>query len=241
MRLIGPHQSLMFATVTGTVDASYDPDWLMDSRANYPIKRTGDLSLAIAAAAAQNVDVLAVCGHTIEEAAAIAIGGDITATIPTAPWPADNIPKNWFTLLSSPAAAQNLTLDVTGNVGAISIAEFYAGLSWVPACDLRAGRELSPGEVLAMLGEFGIASPYDSGVAMPRGMRGELALDDTEFDDLLEIRAAQRNGSRPCLFIPDDAVNDAWLCQIRFTEQMTAGTHYVTIEIVEIPRLRWPA
>lgn len=241
MRLVSPHRSLMFADVTGTVDATYEADWLTDGQANTPVRTTGNLSLALAAVTAQSVDVLAVCGHSIKAAASIAITGDITSTIPTATWPVDNIPHNWFRLLATPVVGVDaLTLAVTGNTDPIYIAEFYAGLSWEPECDLRAGRQLDPGQVLAMMGEFGMTPPYDPGVALPRGMSGELALTDGEFAELVNIRAAQRNGSRPCLFIPDDDVNDAWLCQIRFTEQRTGGTHYVSLEVLEIPRLRWP-
>jgi hypothetical protein len=242
MRLVSPHQSLMFAAVSGTVDATYEESWLVDGRANYPIRRTGNLSLALAAVAPQDVDVLAICHHNVEVGASIGITGDVTATITPGTYPPNGIPYNWFTRLSSPVSAvDGLTLAITGNAEPIVIGEFYVGLSWSPEVDLRGGRTLSPGQVLAMLGERGIQPPYDAGYAPPRGIRGELALDDDEFSELVASHEAQRDGSRPCLFIKDDAVNDAWLCLFNFEEQMTGGHHFVTIEILEIPRLRWPA
>lgn len=240
MRLVSPHRSLMFAPVTGTVDATYTNTWLTNGQANFPIRRTGDVALTVSPAATQACDVFAVCHHNIPAAATIALTDDVTNTIPTAAYPADGIPHNWFQLLDEAVNIDDVILGITGHSDPVYIGEFYAGLSWQPECGLRAGRQLDPGQVLALLGEFGMSVPYDSGVAMPRAMRGELALTDAEFTELLNIRAAQRNGLRPCLFIPDDDVNDAWLCQVRFTEQMTGGTHYVSIEILEIPRVRWP-
>lgn len=242
MRLVSPHRSLMFAGVTGTVDTTYEASWLTDGKGNTPIRRTGDLSLVLAALAPQDVDLLAVCHHNIEEAATIGITGDITSSILPGAYPPNDIPYNWFRLLSAPVEdVEDLTLAITGNVNPIVIGEFYAGLSWSPEVDLRAGRTLSPGQVQAMLGERGIQPPYDAGYSTPRGISGELALSDAEFAELITIHEAQRDGSRPCLFIPDDAVNDVWLCVFDFEEQMVGGTHFVTIEIVEIPRLRWPA
>lgn len=242
MRLVSPHRSLMFAGVTGTVDATYEEAWLTDGRANYPVKRTGDLSLALLAVSAQDVDVVAVCHHNLRAAAAIALTGDITNTIPTATVPPNGIPHNWFRILDpEESAVLNVTLGVTSNVDPIFIGEFYAGLSFVPEVGLRHGRTLDAGQVLAMLGERGIQAPYDAGYAPPRGIRGELALTVAEWAELQDIHAAQRDGSRPCLFIKDDSINDAWLCVFNMQEQTTGATNFVTIEILEIPRLRWPA
>lgn len=241
MLLVPPHRSLMFSTVSGTVDASYTNSWLVDGRAEYPVRTAGNLSLSLTKAVAQACDVFAVCIHGIRAAATINLTGDVTNTIPTATYPANAIPNNWYRKLATPVAVDALTLAVTGNTDPVIIGEFYAGLAWEPSVDLRHGRELNPGEVLARLGEFGIALPYDAGFAAPRGMRGELALTDAELVELVDFHAATRNGTRPALFIPDTTINDAWLCVFSFRSQTIGGTHFVTIEFLEIPRLRWPA
>lgn len=241
MRMVSPHQSLMFAPVTGTVDATYDKDWLTDGQANYPVRKTGALSLAVAPSPAIAIDVIAVCHHNIPQAATIALTGDITSTIPTAAHPADGIPHNWFRLLEAPVAGVDaLILGVTGHTDPVLIGELYAGLSFAPELPLRAGQQLSPGQVARALGEFGIVAPYDPGFSPPRGISGELALSDAELASLIEIHLAQRLGSRPVLVIPDDAVNDAWLGLFDFTETRTGGHHFVQIDIVELPRVRWP-
>lgn len=240
MRLVSPHQSLMFAAVAGTVDTTYQASWLTDGRAGFPAKTTGNLSLAVTPAAAQLCDVFAVHHHSIRQAATIALTGDVTNSIPTAAHPPNAIPHNWFRLLEEPVSISTVTLGITGNTDPV-IASFYAGLSFAPECGLRAGVELDPGQVRAMLGEHGIITPHDDGVSEPRGRRGELLLSAAEFAALLNLREAQRKGSRPCLYIPDDAVNDAWLCLVRFTDRLEGGHHFVTIELAEIPRLRWPA
>lgn len=239
MRLISPHRSLMFATVTGTPDATYQASWLVDGRGNYPLKKTGAFSFALAKSPAQDVDVIAVCLHNIRAAATISLTGDVTNTIPTSAHPSNAIPHNWFRLLTAAVSVDALTIAITGNVDPITIGELYAGLSWEPESGLKHGRSLSPGEVLQRLGEHGLTMPFDDGVSAPRGMSGELALTSAEFAELKDMHAAQRNGSRPCLFIPDDTINDAWLCVFNFTEQTTGGTHFVSIEFMEIPRIRW--
>src|SRR5688500_15660686 len=137
MRLVSPHRSILFAPVTGSVDATYTKDWLTDGRPDYPVRKTGDLSLAIAPSPAVSVDVIAVCLHNIRQAASINLTGDVTNTIPTAAHPPNGIPKNWFRLLDAPVSVDSLTLAVTGNTEPIVITELYAGLSWVPESRLK--------------------------------------------------------------------------------------------------------
>lgn len=239
MRMVSPHRSLLFAAVSGTVDADYQAAWLTDGRPGFPVRRTGDLSLTVTPAASKLVDVVAVCHHNIRQAASIALGGSLSSTIPTVAHPPDGIPHNWYRRLAEPVSVATLELDVTGNTDPIVIGELVAGLSWAPEAGIRSGRQVDGGEPFAWEGEFSVTPPYDPGVAAPRRLSGELALTGDEWSEFLAIHAAQRNGTRPVLLIPDDTVNDAWLAVFRFGDSLVGGTHFVTLEAVEIPRVRW--
>lgn len=236
MRLVSPHQSIMFAPVTGTVDADFSANWLTDNRPTFPIQRTGDLALTVTPAAALDVDVIAVCHHAIRRAALITLGGSLSSTIPTAEQPPDGISLNWFRKLSVPVSVSSIVLGVTDNDDEVIIGGLYAGRSFELSTDLGAGRVLDPGAPFAWETTM---PPYDDGFSAPRRLRGDLCPDAAEYAALVACTLAMRRGSRPALVIPDDAVNDAWLAQFQWTEAMTGGTRIVTIEIVEIPRVRW--
>lgn len=239
MRFISPHRSILFAGVSGSVDANYAAAWLTDGLPGWPVKKTGDLSLTVAPSPALELDVIAVVNHNIREAASITLGGDLSSSIVTAAHPPDGIPHNWYRRLSAPASVDSLILGVTGNVDPVIIGELYAGLSMEFDVDFRHGRTFDPGEPFPWEGEAGAMAPYDNGVAQPRRLAGELALEDDEFAELIAWQQATRKGSRPSLVIPDDTKNDAWLCNVRFTESTVGATHFISMELVEIPRVRW--
>src|SRR5262245_24463889 len=122
--------ALFSTSVTGTVDATYDPDWLVDGRTDWPVRRTGSsISLAIAGSA-QDVNVLCVGHHNIRPAATVSITGDITDTITIPTWPSNNIPLNGYKILGGTTSGVDaLTLAVTGQTeSACIIGEFCAGL-----------------------------------------------------------------------------------------------------------------
>ncbi len=237
MRLVAPHQSLLYAPVVGSVDADYQAAWLTDGRPTFPVQKTGGtISLTVTPAAAQDVDVIAVCHHSLRQAATISLGGSLASSIVTAAALPDGIPLNWFRKLSAPASVSSLVLDVTGNVDPVVIGLLYAGLSTELSLDFRQGREFDPGRPFAWEGAM---LPYDDGFAEPRRLRGELFPTSAEYAALVACTQAMRKGTRPALIIPDDTVNDAWLCTFQWTEALIAGNHFVTMEIVEIPRVRW--
>jgi len=236
--MVPARRSILGAPVTGSVDATYQAAWLTDGLPGYPAKTTGDLSLTVTPASALDVDVVAVCHHAIREAAAIALGGSLASTIDTEAWPADDIPHNWFRLLTVPTSVSSIVLGVTGNTDPVIVGELWAGLSTVFP-DLLQGRKYTPESPFPWEGEFSSLAPYDPGVSDQRRVSGTVILTDDEFADLEDIRVGQRRGSRPVLWIDDDDVNDAWLAQFSLEEEHSEGLHIVTLEITEIPRTRW--
>lgn len=240
MLFVPAHRSIIGAAVSGTVDVNYTNSWLTDGMPNYPAKTTGAMSLT-ASPTALSVDVLAVCIHRITQGATINITGDITNTIPTAAWRADGIPYNWVRVLTAPVAGvDSLTLGISGNSGPIFVGEFYAGLSSVFPGFLNGGSE-SPDRPFPWEGEFGLMPAYDPGIAAVRRRSGQLILTDLEFAELWEVFLSQRRGSRPVLWVPDPLINDAWLCQFAIDDTYSEGIHFTRLEVVEIPRVRWPS
>jgi len=254
MRIVPAHQSIIGAPVTGTVDADYEENWLTDGSPGYPVQVTGNLSLTVTPASSLSVDVIAVCHHNINTVATIALGGSLASTIETQAHPPDDIPTNWYRRLETPVTVTSIDLDVTGNGDPIVIGELYAGLSELfPA--LHLGRQLSPGSVFAWEGEFSSLPPYDPGVHRPLRVRGTMILTEVQLNTLNECYLSQRNGSKPVLIIFDYPVDHAYLCHFHYEAEdfapgeapsgsplaaEPAALFVVTMEIAEIPRLRWP-
>jgi hypothetical protein len=232
---------LVAGSVTGTVDLTYDPDWILDRRPGYPVRRTtGDLSLAMtfAGSPAADADVFCIHHHAIQHGATITLTGDVSTTIPTATWPADRIPRNWYRRLDPAVPVDALTLTVTGNSGPDIIGGFIAGESYLFADDLLINRLYDPNKPFPWEGEFGLIRVYPTGVARPRRLSGSMIMGDADYAALVEWDLAASADGDASLIIPSDSVNDAWLAQFQFTETFDTAWHYITIEIVEIPRLR---
>jgi hypothetical protein len=259
MRYIRPDESLMFSPVTGTVDTDFQANWLMDGLPGYPAQTTGSMSLTVTPATAMEVDLIVVCHHNINQGATITLGGSLSSTIETQAHPPDGIPTNWYRLLDTPVSVSSLVFAVTGQGGspaeAVIVGELYAGLSrTLPA--LHLGRQLSPGAMFPWEGQFSSLAPYDPGVHRTLRVRGTCILQETELNELHAFYVSQRNGNRPVIIVPDYPVEAAWLCQFNYDAAdfvpgdasaavgspgvETQAMFTVTLEIVEIPRLRWP-
>lgn len=244
MRFVSPNRSIIGSAVSGTVQTTYQADWLTDGLPGYPVRGAGGSPaslgpLTITPSPAVSCDVFAVCHHSIDQGASINLTGDVTDTIPTAAWRTDGIPANWFRKLTAPVSVDNLILNVSNNGGAIIIGELYAGLSYQFDVDYRIGRGFNPGEPFPWEGEFSSLAPYDPGLAKPRRLRGQMILEAADYAELEAWDLSTKSGTLPSLIIPNDAVNDAWLCQFRYEEEFDTVFHYITLEIVEIPRTRW--
>jgi hypothetical protein len=242
LRIVFPHKSIIGAGVSGTVDATYLASWLTDGLPGYPAVTSGAMSLTVAPLTPLDVDIVAVCNHNIPADATITVGGDVTATIPTAAQMPDLVNRNWFVKLDAVAEdVDALTLSVTSGDDPIVVGEFYAGLSWTPTNGVKHGRQLESGQQFSWEGEYSSLAPYWKGVRKPRRYRIELLLEDAEVEELQLGEIAQRNGNRPCLVIMDETNNDAMLAVFSFSESTDGGNHQYAIEIVEIPSVDWMA
>lgn len=246
MLYVRSDESLLDATVTGTVDSTYTADWLVNGLPNYPVRRTGNLSLAIdQGSPGQSCDVFCLHHHNAEAGATITLSGDVSSSILAGTVPPDEIRHNWYRRIAAPVSISSLTLAITGNSDPITCS-FYAGLAR-ELTELRLGRTLEPTDPFPWEGEALLQAPHDRGYAEPRRLRGDCILTEAQLADVRDWYASTRRGTKPTLIIPDTNYNDAWLVVFRYVAQDLApdeypdALHTVTFEFVEIPRVRWPA
>lgn len=245
MRYVRPDLSLNGSAVSGTVDADYDNDWLVDGRPAFPVRVTGSFSLTVtpAGSPAPTIDVIALIHHNVRQAATVTLGGDLSSTIPTVPEPPDGIFPNIYRLLSTPDSVSSLVLGISGNTVPV-ITSLYAGLSR-ELTPLHLGRTEDPAEPFQWEGEGLTQAPYDPGVSDPWRSAGECILTDDELEDVRDWYLSTRRGTRPTLIILDDAINEAKLVVFRYKAVDLApapypdALHTVSFEFVEIPRVRW--
>lgn len=246
---VRPDESFMFGTASGTVDATYDNDWIVDGKSNRPVRNASGLALTITALASRSVGLLALINHNI--AGTTAITGGVTATIPAATLRADGIYTNpWVAI--TPVSASSLVMTVSG-IPAI-VGELIAGQRRSLEKDLFPNSIFDPGAPFPWE-EGSSLPPYDDGVAAPRRLSGETIFTDTGLADLKNWYDSTRRGTRPTLIVPDLDLNDAWLVNFRYAIRTAAqvslatrvantnmkSMHRVSLEFVEIPSLRWPA
>lgn len=237
MRFVSPHRSILDNSVSGSVDLHYDEDWLTSNSAGYPVKTTGNMSLTVTTTT--NMDMIAVCHHSIVAAATITAGG--FGTIATTSARGDGIPYNYGKVVTSPVASGSLAFSVTGNTGPIVVGMLYAGLSY-QFNDFLSGRRFTPQAPFPWEGEFSSLAPYDMGLSAQRRVSGTVIIEtDASYEQLVLTHEAQRMGNLPVLWLDSDIVNDPWLCQFSFEEEHREKKHFITLQIVEIPRLRWPS
>ena len=242
---VRPDESLLFGTATGTVDANFDANWLVDGRAGRPAKRTGNPSWAITAPSAISLfDLLAVVNHTVDAARAINITGDVSGTVTPGTLPGDAIPLNPFTTFT-PTTVNTVTVGVTSNSVAVVIGEVYGGRSRSLERSIRlSGSAFAPMDPLEWEGEFGSIPPYESGLAA-RTLNGDTVVSATGLADIEAWWQSTRRGTRPTLIVPISSVNDAWLVTFKYSYEViknpsTGGHLYrVQFEFKELPRTRW--
>lgn len=237
---VRPDESFMFGTVTGTVDAEYDADWLIDGRGSRPVRNTTNLSLTATAPSARTVTLIAICNHNI--AGTITVGGQ---AIGPATLGADGIYSNPYATV---ALGSQTSLALSCNGSPAIIGELYAGTSrTLERFQLHTGAELEEADPLTWEGDASSIPPYDPGVADARVLRGETLVSDTGLNDIRAWYRSTRRGTRPSLIVPIDTVNDAWLVTFTYRVELvrihpsTPGQsiHRVQFEFVELPRVRW--
>lgn len=244
---VAPHRWFaLFGTVTGTVDSTYDPDWLVDGRTSYPVRRTGSsISLAIAGSA-QDVDTLVMGHHNIRPAATINITGDITTTLTVPTWPSNNIPLNAYRILGATVSGVDaLTLAVTGQTeSSCIIGEFCAGLGQSLPLTLHRASRFSEDD-------FRVSRPRDMAHIPPfdRALKastwtGTGLLTTAQVATVRDWQDATRSNTRPSVIIAEFLGST----EAKFVEFVglsdiapvpATGMYAVQLTFNEFPRSRW--
>lgn len=220
--------------VPAAIDATYEPNWLVDGAPGTPLQRTGDLSAVITPPSTEMIDIFALVNHTVNVSAGIS--GGATATIPGAALDGEGIRYNSFARIAPVSVSSDITLAISGNASPIIIGELYGGLA-IEFEDYEL--DLDPGDPFEWEGEFSSIPPYDSGLSHPRRLTGEVVMTAAQFAQVKAIYDSTRRGSRPCLVIPDEDVQDAICALFKYRARYEATLYFVSLEVIEVPRTRW--
>ncbi len=256
MRYVLPSESLLFATVTGSVDDTYFLQWLTDAEPGHPAVFTGDPTWTVTPSGAMLVDFVAIHHHNIVPAATVTLGGSLSSTIDIWPVRPDGISPNAYRLLTTPVSTSSLVLGVTGNGAQTIVGGLYAGLSrTLPA--LHLGRHSTPRKVRAFEGEFSSLAPYSMGIGPGLSVTGTFILTEAQLNELAAWHESQQEGSVPAILLPDYPVGKPMLVQFDYEyEDFVPGTpplddgspapnepealFSVTMDVREYPLIRWP-
>lgn len=234
----------MGGTVTGTVEAMYTANWLLDSNPRRPVRGATGLTLTATAPAARNVGIIALLNTNVS--GTVAVGAH---TVPAPTLGEDGIYLNpWVSV--TPASATSYVLTASGTPTIIG--GLWAGVK----------RQLNPGmlaqptfEVSEPFEWEASMPPYDDGEADTRRLSAEMIVEDAGLEAIQSWYRSTRRGTLPTLIVPFPDKNDAWIVTFRYTvtptyyftsaqraaDSRARSIHRVSFEFVEIPRLRWPA
>lgn len=228
-------QLLRGGGVSGTTpDDTYQSAWIVDGSPGTPYQKTGNVALAVTPPASASMDVFALINHTVN--VSTVLSGAVSGSIPAGVLDEEGIRYNPFLRLTPANVSTAINLAISSNSGPVIVGEFFGGLSVAfEAYQL----DFDPGDPFEWEGEFSSIAPYDPGLSHPRRLSGEVVVDDTVFAQIQSCYRSTLRGSRPALIIPDDAVQDAWMGVFRYRERYSETLHFVTLEVMELPRTRW--
>jgi hypothetical protein len=250
MRYVMPTESVMFAPVTGTVDADYLADWLTDGRSTRPVQVDGAVDLDVTPASSLEVGIVALVNYRLT--GTVDLLGSLSDTIALPTLPPDGIPKVAFTLIDPPVSVSTLTVQAASAAEPNVIGELYAGTLRNLGWPLILGQKRDPAQPFSWEGEASSQPPYDPGVSDQIRLVGDTWLSDTELAEVDAWYQSTKRGTRPTLIVPTEGVDEALLVVFKYSvEPMVvgdpqgspadplAGLHHVYFEFLELPRVRW--
>lgn len=240
MWIMAAHEMMTLGgTVSGTVDASYEANSLVNGDPADPVRVTaGSLSLAVTGTS-QAINCMVVANHNLL-VRTVTFSGIGTVTTPTVP--PGNIRKNGVTILTSETTRGTTTVSVT-SPSPIIIGDAQAG--YVREIRTFPPRPDTPHRPFNVTpdGEFHVLS-YSKG-AVSRNFGGSVFLDTAMKEILDNAWEASEQNSLPTVIIPIEDVNDAWLVTwLTYNPKpylLQRDLWHVDVVWQELPRYRWPA
>jgi hypothetical protein len=223
---------------TGTVDATYNANWLIDGRPSYPARLTGSGAAWTITGTSQAIDFLAVGHHSLDAALSIAITGGITDTLTVPSYGANDIPHNAYKSIVSVPGVTTVTITITGNTGpAVIIGEVCFGTARTLPGTLSKHtgfrrNNFTPQRSL----DRAWLPPYDKGMVAEE-WTGTLLLTSAQRLTLLAWEESQRSGTRPSVVVLN---SQAMWGFIEVGQQIPIGQLWkIDMRFVELPRTRW--
>lgn len=238
MIVYGMAHERLTGTASGSVDTDFLPEWVIDERISFPVKKTGGLSLSVSGASVVNADLFAILFHTVASGQNVTFGAH--ATIVTPALRADAIAFNAFKLLPTPVAVQNFTFAAPGAAPVV-------GSIWVGPSRTLTGPFNTPTNFLmgsteepsrAFSWESRLAPYWDNESAVRR-KRGKVILNATGYQELKTWHESQKKGAEPSVVIFDPNMNDIWYTIFEYSVEFNEGHYFATLEFVEIPLTAW--
>lgn len=229
------------ATSTGALDSAFTAGWLVDELVGRPVKATTGSAGWTVTIPSSSLSGLAVVNHNIDGGRTITLGGGLSTTISAPAARPNGVPYNaLYWPGSTLTGLTSVSVTVASNSAALVIGELMAGvfsafpgngllINGMSGANLRRGTNAGARSV----------RPYDDGSAARR-WRSSVIATAAELDDLMAWFEAQKNGTLPSLFVPDNTKNDVWAVDLQEPEWTFLGTRFrVTLTLHEYPRERW--
>jgi len=238
-----------------TLSATYVAAWLCDGRTR-PIRSVnGSFNATIThqgASAAQPVNCVILSHTNFDEGLNVSIGGDIMPQtfVSPAATPPDDIPYSGVLFPSGGFSVTSWTLAMSGNSKDIIIGEAVAGLAdYLKLPVFRSDADGIRDFTRPMDMDLASIWPYDPKHGGRQPFKGRWLMSEVEYQEMVDVFLAQRNGTRPMFLIPDENVNDArmvFMSAPRFSGYERPDSdpnfrlRFVDLEFAEVPRHRWP-
>lgn len=244
------------ASVTGSVEATYEADWLCDGRVEYPVRGLegggspygADLSL-IVAGTSRSCGLAVLANHNLDDDVPAVLSAGISASLVGGTGNRPNgIPWNrWIDFAAVTAAG--CTLDVTDNPEDVIIGELLIGEKFeTPEPPLIGIHHDVPVYALPKMAEFAAGNGYDKGLAGGRLWEFRFYCTRAQLDSALTgMRAweeACRNGTLISALVPNSDLPEVYVGTVVGFSWEEFGPESmdlfeVSVRFQEYPRSRW--
>lgn len=198
------------SSVSGTVDATYDADWLCDGISSRPIRGTGTThAYTCTFPATGDVNFVALINaNTVNVNGAVS--GGVTATLTANPVRANGLRRNPYAYITPVVGVSAVTLTITSNAVVPTIGEFVAGEAYEFERHIRPGSDTGfYAKNIPRDDDYDYLPSKDKN-AYGRIRQIEIIATQSGANILEDLWDAQRGESAGFVMVPTPGDNDAW-------------------------------